>query len=121
MDDMIRGRVNIVASSVIEAEVRPGDLRATKTFHQQLKACRYFESFGESMAVRALARQLQDRLQASGRSGQYADLLHVATAIAARADAFWTTDKKVINWGSSGAIEEVTICLPYLEQGRLDI
>ena len=120
MGKMIRGRVRIVASLAIEVEVRPGDLERTRRFHQQLRACAGFESFGESPAIRRLCRTLQDRLQRSGRKGGYADLVHVSTAIAARAEQFWTTDKRVVRWHTEGLISEIQICHPYLEQGVLD-
>src|SRR5687768_15529316 len=63
---MTRGQVRIVASRAIETEVRPGDVERTRQFHQQLRASPFFESFGESPAIRRLARDLQDRLQNSG-------------------------------------------------------
>lgn len=118
---MILGKVRIVASQAIETEVRPGDLARTKAFHDQLRACRHFESFPEGPSIRKLAKELQDRLQQSGRRGQYADLIHVATAIAARAEEFWTTDHRVLNWYAEGVITEVEICKPYLVQGTLDV
>lgn len=121
MARMTQGSVRIVASSAIETEVRPGDVERTRRFHTQLRACPHFESFGESPAVRSLARSLQDRLQQTGRRGSYADLLHVATAIAARASEFWTTDEKMIRWYTEGIITEVKICKPYLIQGVLDL
>lgn len=120
MERMIQGKVRIVASQAIEIEVRPGDVAKTQAFHSQLRACRSFESFPEGPAIRALAAQLQDRLQASSRNGKYADLIHVATAIAARAEEFWTTDNKVLNWYAEGVITEIKICKPYLVQGVLD-
>lgn len=120
MERMIRGSVRVVASSAIEIEVRLDDVETTKRFHDQLKACPHFESFGESPVVRKLALELQDRLQASGRRGKYADLVHVATAIAARASELWTTDKKMIAWFEQGVITEVRICRPYLTQGVLE-
>jgi hypothetical protein len=119
MEEMVRGRIRLVASRVIETEVRPGDLNRTKLFHEQLRACPNFEGFAESPAVRNLARDLQDRLQETGRRGGYADLVHVATAIAARATEFWTTDHSMLRWGTSGLITEVTVCRPYLVQGVL--
>lgn len=45
----------------------------------------------------------------------------MATAIAARAVEFWTTDKKVLAWHTDGLITEVRICKPYAIQGLLDI
>lgn len=119
MERMIQGQVRIVASQAIEIEVRPGgvNIARTQAVHAQLRACRFFESFPEGPAIRALASQLQDRLQTEGLRGQYADLIHVATAIAARAEEFWTTDKKLLNWEK--VIPGVKICKPYLVQGRL--
>lgn len=121
MEKMTQGRIRIVASRVIETEVRPGNLERTKHFHLQLRACPHLESFGESPAVRNLAASLQDRLQSTGRRGGYADLVHVATAIAARATEFWTTDKSILSWSQAGVITEITICRPYLVQGILDL
>lgn len=116
---MTRGEVRIMASRVIEVEVRPGSVERTRRFHQQLKACPSFESFGESPSVRRLATDLQERLQVSGRRGHYADLIHVATAISGRALEFWTLDKKLVNWHTQGVLTEIKICRPYLEQGKL--
>lgn len=116
---MARGEIRIVASQAIEIEVRSTDLAKSKEFHQQLRACPFFEGFSESPAIRKLAQDLQDRLQRSNRRGGYADLLHVATAIASRSEEFWTTDKKVINWYTHGVIDEIKICAPYLDQGVL--
>ena len=121
IERMIRGRIRVVASRVIETEVRPGSVDYTKRFHEQLRACPYFESFGESPAVRSLAASLPDRLQATGRRGGYADLVHLATAIAARATEFWTTDSKILKWAEAGITTEITICRPYLVQGVLDL
>jgi predicted nucleic acid-binding protein len=121
IERMIRGHVRIVTSQAIEIEVRPGDLQDTKAFHDQLRACPHFESFPEGPAIRSLTRQLQDRLQATGRKGKYADLIHVATAIAARAQEFWTTDEKVLRWYAEGVITDVNICRPYTDQGVLDL
>lgn len=121
MERMIRGQLRIVASQAIEIEVRPGDVPRTQAFHSQLRACRHFESFAEGPSIRALVAAMQDRLQESDRKGGYADLIHVATAIAARADECWTTDAKVVKWFEQGVIPEITICRPYLVQGVLDL
>lgn len=120
MHRMVRGSVRIVASQAIEIEVRPGNLADTQKFHAQLRACPHFESFAESPAIRKLAKELQDRLQETGRRGKYADLIHVATAIAARTEEFWTTDEKVLRLHAEGVVPEITICKPYLVQGVLD-
>ncbi len=121
MNKMLQGRIRIVASRAIEVEVRLENLERTKQFHMHLRACPHFESFGESPAVRNLAVSLQDRLQLTDRRGGYADLVHVATAIAARASEFWTMDKKILKWAEAGVITEIIICQPYLVQGTLDL
>lgn len=120
MRGMVRGQVRIVASNLILLEVRAGSVEETRAFHRQLRACPYFEAFTDSVAVHTVASDLADRVQESGRKAKSLDLLHVATAIAARAEEFWTTDAKMIRWYTQGVITEVVICRPYLEQGVLD-
>jgi predicted nucleic acid-binding protein len=121
LHQMIHGRVQIVASNVIEVEVRPGDLERTRALHQRLRACPHFESFSVGPTVQRLARESQDRLQQSGRIGHYADLIHVATAIGAKAEEFGTTDKRVVRGYSERVIADIMMCEPYLEQDVLDL
>jgi predicted nucleic acid-binding protein len=120
---VVLGQVRLVASRAIEIEVRLRDrpVEQSRALHQKLRACPTFDSFGESQGVRALAQQLQDRLQQSGRVGKYADLIHVSTAISARAAEFWTLDKKLVRWHTEGIITEIPLCYPHLEQGILDL
>ena len=126
MERMISGQIEIVASRIIEIEVRgtvlssEGVLRV-QGLHQQLRAQPHFESYTVGPAIQGLAGRLQDRLQSTNRRGGYADLIHVATAIAARTSEFWTTDKKIVRWHTEGVISEVRICLPYLDQDVFDL
>lgn len=120
MRRMIRGHVRIVASSLIELEVRADTVAETHRFHQQLRASPYFETFTDTARVRTLASHLADRVQESGRRGRAADLIHVATAIVAGASELWTTETKMLSWHVNKVIPEIRICQPYLEQGVLD-
>lgn len=121
MQEVTGGRIRLVASQAIEIEVRLGTPEETRRFHSELRALRMFESFPEGPAIRRIAGELADRLQASGRKGQYADLIHVATAIASNATELWTLDQKMVKWHTEGPIKELRITKPYLTQGVLDL
>lgn len=120
-EEMSIGRIQVVASRSIEIEVRLETLEKTRAFHDQLKACKSFESYEVSSSVNILALKLADRIQGhdEDRRGNFADLIHVATAISARADEYWTTDKKQIKWYSDNIISEVKICVPWDDQRKL--
>ena len=121
MRGLALGLERIVASRAVEIEVRLGSAEEARRFHQQLRACPSFEGFGESQAIRRLAASLADRLQESGRRGRYADLIHVATAISARATELWTLDKKMVRWHTEGVLPEIVICRTYLVQGVMEL
>ncbi len=121
IQDMESSLCGIVLSTMHRIEV--------KQFKEGIASPPYFEllqnrnciEFNVSPSASILAEELQDRTaeRADVLNLKEKDAKHLAVAIEARCDAFFTTEPKLVRLYEMGIVPEIRICFPYAIQPRL--
>jgi predicted nucleic acid-binding protein len=119
---MLDGATRIVTSDLFRTEVFPNldDARFSELYNN-LIACDDFVVVGIHTAAYELAGKLRQRCKSVKRRLETPDALHIASAILARVDEFWTTEEKLVKCSNAGVITEVPIRYPYSTQFRLKL
>jgi len=124
--EMLQERVEIVSCSVLITELITPE---GEKFISELRKCPAFEMAETVAAVHELARNLRRRCrEANTHIPKTPDALHLASAILSKADEFWTTDQRLLSVSAvqrllsvSAVVNEITICLPHVEQPKLGL
>lgn len=121
-EDMLLGHLKIVTSDIFHTEVL-GDNNspAVAELLNDFLACKNFEIVAIRTEVYQLAGEMRQKCRDIGQNIETPDAIHIIMGNQAKCDEIWTTDKKVINKGKAGLAGNVRICLPYLEQTRLQM
>ena len=121
-EDMLLGHLRIVTSDIFRTEVFGIDKSPrSQQIYNDLLACKNFEIAPIRSDIYQMAGEMRQSCKDIGQSLHTADALHIVMGNNARCDEIWTTDLKLVNKGKAGLIGNVSICLPYLTQPRLQL
>ncbi|NLI00544.1 MAG: PIN domain nuclease [Chthonomonadales bacterium] len=119
--DMLFGEVEVTTSAMLISELLIPDPDKA-TLERQLEACPYFDMVDTHQAVHRLAADIRKHCRDQGVAvPKTPDAIHIASAILARVDEMWTTDKGLIGLAERGVITEVPIVRPHVTQLKLDL
>lgn len=121
-DELLGGKVKIITSDAYRAEVFGKDRPEERLITAQFEACPDFEIVPLRTQAWDMAGELRKRCQAARppRKLKLGDALHIVAGTMARTDEIWTTDAKLVSYYEDGLLLTVKVCVPYLNQLKIE-